>query len=1144
MRVKETRIFRRTTKNRLFSEKNTHKTSIAYVKSRNRVTYKKGGAKITANPATRRKEKQMAAMSEQEKTAFKRIEKIKEDKKIEQLKEPSKFVKEGPLDYFEEVCLNNNIPKGEIDDLIKDKHALDNQHDFTANRGDFTPSAKFIYFLNKMFNMSALDAKTDTKGNLPDVYPPLDEGSPVPTEIFNRNKKLAERNIRFADLEWDTFKYFSRRLSERFSCTPDIGIAFEEIDINNLIKADGTLNADILTNILNKQHIVINTADLDPTKKFKGEKLNNALKSLNNIYINLLGLSEDDIYLNFDAKTKGIFSKPLSTNPNVNQLITYQNLYDSGNNMFSILSDDTSTYPKTKLIDKENALNDITSNYFSKQLQGRGYTMKYELMNNLDSFDTKNAIDNIFNWAQIKVTQKGLTGDDITILKTSLIPKQKGGPGVGVLANYIDTYITTCSDENSQEKRKMCLHRLETQNGFDTVHISELLAKAKSTSDIFKLCVDIKGCGDAEQVNAAWYFNKKKSCIMITGDILCYMYSIIMGLPSVLIIGNKIYLSKGISKIPLSPQDLTYNKIKNHMAIFTGILKTISDITDGGNKLTTLVASMKKCIEYPTTFMFGEQIQTDLETKLPDINSIDKIKTTVSLLIKLKILDIINYLTTIYKILSPLIASTILPIIVEIIKEYGSSIDIFNILFSIQTNISASVDTRILESSLTKINEEIAKIKTDLQLFENILGNFKNKKYNGRTKTFFNGITELDFFKEDTTISSYTLFNYDRDHIYKIFAAPLYKIMFLEPTAEKNPRYYLGKEIRSSLQKFLDSFFTFKLIDFGIGSGFFTNDIVGGYDTTKKDTRDCNLYTTLLPYFVDDDISATKKENICDTINIILANTIEIVSKSYISSIGGVPGETVDIDKEIIGGSFNYNPEAVAIIQNSISNVLKTSRDILLTLKTGDSKIIISEPFISEEIKLTDIETENIALEELRECFKEIIQDAYFFSKSIFPDNTIQITSINDTYNNLYDKWINEVLNIEAIHNYNCKSYKNLIISLPTDNGIAINIKFFMLNIFASIHNNGLIQNKTFDEIYKMVEDEFSKFKQQHSIGQMKAGPGEVLEKYPLIKEAPIGFAYGGKSYGERSLTKMLKGLKLNKSKKPKQIKTIKNNKK
>lgn len=1078
------------------------------------MTYKKGGAKTVASSTTRRKGKQIAAMSEKEKEAAKRLERLKEERK-ESTK--TRFLEEGPLDYFEEVCIANNIPSNEIQDLIKDKHALDNQHDFTANRGDFTPTAKFIYFLNKMFNMSAADAKTDSNGNLPDTYPPLGAGSPVPTEIFNRNQKLEARNIRFADLEWDTCRYFSRRLFERFSCIPDMGIAFEEININNLIKADGTLNEDNLTNIINEHHVIINTADIDPTKKFAGDKLNNALKSLNDIYISVLGIPEGDIYLNFDAKTKGIFTKPLSTNPNVNQLITYQNLYDSGNNMFSILSDDTATYPKTRLVDKDNALYDITSNYFSKHLQDRGYTMKYELMNDLDSLDSKTAIDNIFNWASIKVIQKNEAADDITILKTSLVPKQRGGPGVGVLANYIDKYITTCRDENGKDKKTTCLHRLETQGGFDTVHISELLGKATSVSDVFKLCVDIKGGGDAEQVNAAWHFNKKGTCIMITGDILCYMYSIIMGLPSVLIIGNKMYLSKGVSKIPLSPRDTMYNKIKKHMTIFSGILKTISDITNGGNKLSQLVLSMKKCVEYDNIFMFGEQVQADLAKKLPAVNSIDKIKITVSLLVQLKILDIMNYLVTIYQILSPLIASTIYPIILEIVTGYGAGVEIFDKIFSIQGNIPQGIDVSTLESSLIKINEEIEKVKGHLQIFENILGNFKDRKYDGTTKTFFNGITDLDFFKGDTTIPSYSLFNYERDHIYKLFAGPLYKIMFLEPAVEKNPRYFLGKEIRGAIHKYLESFFTFKLLDYKIGAGFFTNEIIGGYNVENKNIHECNLYTKLASLLNDDIIISSKKEDICDTLNTILNEAKLITYTSYTTLAA------TEVSEGMMGGGFNYNPETAAIIQNSITNVLKSTGEILLAFKTPESKVIIAEPLKSEEIGLTDTEVENVGLEELRECFKEIIQDAYFFSKTSFPNEDSHIAAINDTYDNLYYKWINEVLNVEANHDYNCTSYKNLIIQLPDT---AINIKSFMLDIFARIHNNGLIQNKTFNEIYKMVEKEFIKFQQQ-TLKQMRAGPGEVLEKQSLMKEAPVGFAFGGRSYGEKSLTRMLKGVKV-----------------
>ncbi len=1145
-----------------------------------------------------------------------------------------------PLDYFKNVCEKNSVAAAAIEDLIKDKHALDNQHDFTAKRGDFVPNAKFIYFLNRLFNMSASDAKS-AAGDLPNSYPPA-LGAEIPKEIFDRNTKLNARGIDFKDLEWDTFKYFSRKLPIEFSSTPDLGITFKEIKITDLIGMDGTLKGDNLGSIANEKHIIINASDLDPTKKFIGENYNKSLISLNTIYKVLLGLTEGDLYLNFDAKTKGIFTKPFEIDGRVNQLITYQNLYDSGNNMFSILSDAPGN-PKTHLVKPEYALNEITSNYFSRNLTGRSYTMKYELYTpDLASKNGKEAFANIFDWVKIKVAQEGgiagaaaaaggagAVGYDETILMTT--NKQRNGPGVGVLYDYINKKIQGGQRSNLTEPV-----------GYDTVHISQLLSKARSTSDVIKLCVDIKGGGDAEQVNAVWQFNRQNStatCILVTGDILCYMYAITMGLPSVLIISNKIYLSKGIPKIPPSPYILAANRINNHMLTYSNFLKILQDITNTNGLLNKLMYSLDECNRHVGNFTFGEQILSDLQTKFQSIHIIYNIKRTITFLIKLKILDIKNYLIMIHASLQPFV-DKILTITNTITKKYGETMEIYSKIFTIETFMREVTDIHRIEAKLKDIDSRMELIKTDLSRFEKILGNFKNKKYDATVTSFVSGITDINFYNgaNNTTISSYSLFNYDRDQIYKLFAPILYKIMFLEPTAVKNMRAYLGKELRAAFQKYLESFFTFKMIDNSFGKGLFTDDIVIGYD---KDVRNSKIYTELFEYLsikytrsisynpdteeytFDSYIKDNKILNICESINEVICNlgttigldcsdmkAYSLIIKpaagaaagfgaaglaaaapavglgaagaasglaaaappaglgatglgvappySFIGKPGGAAAGHTNggfNTKEMYGGSYDLNESTVKEFQSSILKILETIQDVCLSNDIIDLKFtIIDHPIESKEIHLTNEEVENVALEELRTCFKEIIQDAYYIIKGASEEEQY-LEYMHESYYKLYDKWINEILNVEAIHAYDCKEYKNLVPSISEDITDSGNIIFIILKIFSDIHEKGELHGKTFKDIYTHVSTVFNKIIERYishagqtKTSKMRTGLNSVEPTFVhSAREKPTTAAFGGtRSYGEKSLTKMLKGMKLNKSKKKtrKQRKTLKKDRK
>jgi len=193
------------------------------------------------------------------------------------------------------------------------------------------------------------------------------------------------------------------------------------------------------------------------------------------------------------------------------------------------------------------------------------------------------------------------------------------------------------------------------------VRISGLLGMAFNFSDMLKLCVDIKGGGDAEQVNAIWYIyhHKKIPCIMVTGDILCYMYSITMGLPSVLIASDIIYMTKGIPLGPIPESIKLKNRLNRHIGLFNNILKSFSDLANAGGKMDALI----------------ENIKININKQISVSNVSFDTKKFINALIQLKALDIANYLQVINGVIKPKTADIIANINKLLVESYGATIE-------------------------------------------------------------------------------------------------------------------------------------------------------------------------------------------------------------------------------------------------------------------------------------------------------------------------------------------------------------------------------------------------------------------------------------------------------------------------------------
>jgi len=1175
-------------------------TRVAHIRGGNRITLKRGG--VTTRQGSGLKQESLAKLQQKGKNARKEVaEQIQKEKRQEkaaakrkaaaaqapahnveaELPAAAQVKHNNPIEYFRQICSDNGVSDAEIDDLIKDKHALDNQHDFTADRGDFVPDATFIYYINNLFNKSAAEASTDI------ILP----GSTAPA-IIDRNVKLQTRGIRFGNLEWDTFNYFSRMLPDRFSCTPEAGLVHEEVTIDDLMNKNGTSKPKF-DEFKAKKHIVLNSAGWDPTDDGNIP----AMTLLGQFYLEMLGFSKDtpDVYLNFDAKTKGTFTKPLRLYNNVKQIITYQNMFDSGTNMFSILSDNTKDFDRTDIVKSDDALDIVTSNYFSQKITDRDYNMAYIHNPVYNSYSSAQAIQNIFGWAKMDISggvQRAAGGAGAPrpivsqyLLQTNIgttnkldLP-QRGGPGVGVLASYIEKHRGECSSPaNSDAKKTTCkrqLNLIEQQKGFDTVRISQLLGDAYNFSDVIKLCVDIKGGGDAEQVNAIWhlYHRKRKSCIMITGDILCYMYSIIMGLPSVLIIGNKIYLSKGVPKEPPTQKDIYKNKINNSMTVLTGIVKTCSDIINATGNIDKLINNILDGI-------FIKKIIVTFGTETPEPDT----QQLVNALIQIKALDIVNYLVTIKKVIGP-IAADVKTVIDGIQVDHTLLGDLYTQIFALNTNIGEEDEDK-LKAIIDTISSNMAAVKKQFQDFNMLLGNFKNKKYVADIGSFVNGLTSLEFYTAKTTIKAYELFDYDRDKILRDFADVIKKIKNERPLAEKNPRFFLGKQIRGKIQDFIKSLFSINMIDIGLDAGFF-KDVLQGYDHKSQDVKDTAFYKNLEPKIKDEYIIGERKPSISTDLLAILnlhINTIMVAMGIPVhaparqgaagASDNNAQSEMPLEENRLPGGAAagtSYGGDGKILeIQESIKAIINLTRDILLYCKDNNIKSISSsvnyKQLIVDELSQAIVIAR--AKSQIEDTFREIIQDAFFINLAK-PEADLE-EYISGSYEKIFNKWIDLLYNINALdisskllNSINILSFNNTILKSEE---YSYEYKAIILNFLANIYENAFINDKDIlkcieyigikieeeldkknigkKEQEKLEEDEDEETEDEEEENQEEEDQIEKELEYEIEEEI-----YGGKrrraktssrSYGEKSLTKMLKDIKLNKSKKRKQRKTIK----
>jgi hypothetical protein len=131
-------------------------------------------------------------------------------------------------------------------------------------------------------------------------------------------------------------------------------------------------------------------------------------------------------------------------------------------------------------------------------------------------------------------------------------------------------------------------------------------------------------------------------------------------------------------------------------------------------------------------------------------------------------------------------------------------------------------------TSLKILTDTIAK---HLRSINDLLDNFKNKKFNGDIKSFVNGIETTEFFKGNTTVQEYNLFNYNRDSILKPFSETISKIVG-ERTGPT--RDYLGKSIRGKFSDFFKTFLTFNLIEkIGIQQHYL-KELTAGYENEFK----------------------------------------------------------------------------------------------------------------------------------------------------------------------------------------------------------------------------------------------------------------------------------------------------------------------
>jgi hypothetical protein len=539
-------------------------------------------------------------------------------------------------------------------------------------------------------------------------------------------------------------------------------------------------------------------------------------------------------------------------------------MFDSGINMMSVLSDDTKTYNRTEFITSENSLNNITSNYFSSRIPGSNYKMSYVVKPGYDeSISSAEKVAKKFNWVDMKVEGGGGAAGGagaaapFTILEMSdgtdrlnNLP-QRSGPGVGVLASYINKYPANCVGAAIERCRGDLNLLIEQKKDFDTVRISELLAKSGNFSNMLKLCVDIKGGGDAEQVNAIWhlYHNKKQRCIMVTGDILCYMYSISMGLPSVLIASDTIYMSKGIPLGPIPESVKLKNKLNRYIALFNNILKSFSDLTNAGDKIKLLILN----------------ILNNVHKKISIPNTSNETNNFINALIQLKALDIVNFLIEMQKMLQGNNA-IIIGKINTLLQGYEALINAQNNIFTFEFKYElADLETPEkqleLNNLINNIEALIPQLEASINQVQAILGNFLNKKvYNGSTTSFYNGIISTEFYKGSTTIDIYPLFDYNRKKIVEDISETIKLIKNTAPPAAgsvKNERFYLGNKIRGILKSYFSTFYVFKLAGAKLPIGIFGGE---GENYLFPDGADISyIYTTplmikMMPHLRDEDI--------------------------------------------------------------------------------------------------------------------------------------------------------------------------------------------------------------------------------------------------------------------------------------------------